>query len=232
MPSEFDETEFVDSEFQAAQKSPAAASPPTPFSAPAASAPPPDREEIESQITSAQQKLAELKREQEQLERERIELEEARRRRVELQTGREEMLENLIRGVELLQEAEFAARRDAEQMGKSLVGLREALTKIQSVHEDSWTAENYQTELTRALTAVENARMEWNGARLKWPLLNGSTHQPETDGVKKQLPATTPLSAQSFWTLCKLGLALTWPLALLAIIALVLFGLVLAGRVM
>jgi hypothetical protein len=81
----------------------------------------------------------ELKRAQEELERERAGLEEARRRRLELQTGREEVVQNLIRGVVLLEEAEFAARRDAEQMAKSLTDLRDALAKVQSIHEEQWS---------------------------------------------------------------------------------------------
>ena len=50
----------------------------------------------------------------------------------------------------LLEEAEFDARREAEQMAKALVELREALTKIQGVREETWTQENFSVELTRA----------------------------------------------------------------------------------
>ena len=67
-------------------------------------------------------KAGELKRIQEELERERAGLEETRRRQIEFQTGRDEMLRHLTRGVELLKESEFAARRDSEQMAKSQLG--------------------------------------------------------------------------------------------------------------
>ena len=119
-----------------------------------------------------QQELADLKRAQEELERERAALEETRRRQMEFQTGRQEMIQNLTRGVGLLEEAEFSARRDAEQMAKALVDLRDALAKVEAIHEEAWTKDNFSTELTRALTAVENARMEWNAARLKFPVLS------------------------------------------------------------
>src|SRR6266516_2757135 len=105
MPSQFDETDVVDGDFQAVQKSPFAAS----SSAPAGR--PPTREELDSRVTETQQRLVELKRAQEELERERAALEEARRRRTEFQTGREEMLQSLTRGVGFLEEAEFNARR-------------------------------------------------------------------------------------------------------------------------
>ena len=168
-------------------------------------------------MTDAHAKLAELKRAQEQLERERASLEEARRKRIEFQTGREEMLGHLTRGVEILKEAEFAARRDAEQMAKSLADLREALEKVSALQEEAWTQENWNTELTRALTTLENARMEWNSSRLKWPLLDGALKAPEQEARQAQHPLSF-LEGKSFWELCQLGLVLTWPVALAAML--------------
>src|SRR6266536_5319425 len=167
MASEFDESDFVDGDIQAARKSPFAAP------QPGGAGRPPTREELDSRVTETQQRLIELKRAQEELERERAALEEARRRRAEFHTGREEMIQSLTRGVGFLEEAEFNARRDAEQMSRTLGELRGALTKVQSIHEETWTQENYNMELTRALTVIDNARMEWNAARLKWAMLNG-----------------------------------------------------------
>jgi multidrug efflux pump subunit AcrA (membrane-fusion protein) len=224
MASEYDATEFVDTEFQA-RKSPYATSP----SGPGLSARAPSREEVDMKVTEAQQKLADLKRAQEELERERAALEEVRRRQAELQTGRQEMIHQLTRGLGLLEEAEFTARRDAEQMAKALADLRDALSKVEAVREESWNKENFNVELTRALTAIENARMEWNGARLKFPILTGET----TEGgatPKAGEAAAAPFATLSFAKLCRLGLALTWPLALLGLAALGLLAAVLLNR--
>src|SRR5512141_900995 len=113
MSSDFDPSEFVDGDF-ASRKSP--------FSGAAAGSAStqraPSREETDARIVEKQRKLAELKRAQEELERERSSLEETRRRQMEFQTGREEMIQNLTRGLGLLEETEFNARRDAEQMSK------------------------------------------------------------------------------------------------------------------
>src|SRR5213592_3127992 len=214
MASEFDETDFVDSDFRRAQKSPFAASPA------GGAARPPTREELDSRVTETQQRLIELKRAQEELERERAALEEARRRRSEFQTGREEMLQSLTRGVGFLEEAEFNARRDAEQLAKTLGELRQALTKVQGIHEETWTQENYNVELTRALTVIDNARMEWNAARLKWALLNGPPPQEQEDEVPAEKAPGPSMESLGFLQLCKLGLAFTWPLALVTLAAL------------
>src|SRR5580658_7275793 len=201
MAGEYDSSEFIDSDFTA-QKSPYSA---------------PTREEVDRRVVEAQQKLVELKRAQEELERERAGLEELRRRQNEFQTGRQEILQNLTRGLGLLEEAEFAARRDADQMVKTVGDFRTALAKIQAIHDEAWTKENFQIELTRALTTIENARMEWNSARLKMPLLAGENQPAAVTDKTPSHPAPPSLAEMSFGQLCRIGLALTWPLLLIAL---------------
>jgi len=215
--SDFDPADFVDDDFQARKTQSAAGS---------ASAQPgraPTREEVDTRVVDAQQKLMELKRAQEELERERAALEETRRRQLEFQTGRQEMIHNLTRGLGLLEEAEFTARRDAEQMAKTIADFRDVLTKIETVHEETWTKDNFSVELTRALTAVENGRMEWNTARLKFPVLTGEKANAAASAGETAAQEAFPISKRSFGELCKLGLALTWPLALVALAALGVF---------
>src|SRR5690349_2108581 len=144
--SDFDPADFVDDDFQARKTQSAAPAPGQPSRAPT-------REEVDSRVADTHQKLAELKRAQEELERERTALEETRRRQMEFQTGRQEMIHNLTRGLGLLEEAEFTARRDAEQMAKTITEFRDVLSKIEAVREETWTKDNFNVELTRALTA-------------------------------------------------------------------------------
>ena len=204
MAAEYDATEFVDTDFQTHQSPGASLTDPLRA---------PTREEVDRKVVEAQQKLAELKRAQEDLERERATLEELRRRQLEFQTGRQEMVRHLTRGLGLLEEAEFNARRDAEQMVKTVGDFRDALEKIQAIHDEIWTKENFQIELTRALTTIENARMEWNSARLKLPVLAGEAAQ-KTEAGAAPAPAVSPFAGMSFGELCRFGLAMTWPLLL------------------
>jgi hypothetical protein len=214
MSSDFDPTEFVDGDL-AAQKS----SHPGSLGSTAVPSRAPTREEVDYKVAEAQQKLAELRRVQEELERERAGLEETRRRQAEFQTGRQEMIQHLTRGLGLLEEAEFDSRRNAEQMAKSIADLRDALAKVQAVNEETWTKDNFSVELTRGLTTLENARMEWNAARLKYPVLtsqNGETPAaPVLDGPR----APNLLTTYTYGDLCRIGFALTWPLAAVVAIA-------------
>lgn len=211
MSSYHEAGEFVDSDFQSAQQSGYSAA--VPGGSAGKLNRPPTREELEALVGEKQIKLAELKRAQDELERERAGLEELRRRQMEFQTGREEMLQHLTRGIGLLEEAELTARRDAEQMARVLTEFREAVTKVHGIKEQLWNQENFSVELTRANTTIENARMEWNAARLKFPILTGNVLEPAPSAGAKagaSLLATTDVAQ-----LCKIGLALTWPLVLL-----------------
>ncbi|HEY3862302.1 MAG TPA: hypothetical protein VGO59_10475 [Verrucomicrobiae bacterium] len=209
MSAHHDTGEFIDSDFQPARPSAGAA----PAPGANTSGRPPTREEIEALVSEKQIKLAELKRAQEELERERAGLEELRRRQVEFKTGRDEMLQHLTRGIVLLEEAELNARRETEAMARTLAEFRVAVNKVQAIDEQSWTAENHSLELTRASTTIENARMEWNSARMKFPVLAGiakDAEEPAAAPNRSIFPPETDLVG-----LCKVGLALTWPLALL-----------------
>jgi hypothetical protein len=210
MSARQDTGDFVDSDFLSAHPSMSAAPP-----ASTLASRPPTREEIEALVSEKQIKLAELKRAQEELERERAGLEDLRRRQAEFQTGRTEIIQHLTRGIGLLEEAELNARRDAEEMARTLGEFRDAANKVQSVNEQAWTAENHSVELTRASTTVENARMEWNAARLKFPLL---TATPQSSTEPAETPSRGVFPPESdWWHMCKFGLALNWPLVLLGV---------------
>ena len=217
MSSKLDESDFVDRDLEATQESGA----PSPGADDSSADAPPSREELTSRVTETQQKLAELKRMQEEIERESNELQEARKRRTELATGREEMVQNLTRGIGLLEEAELSSGRTAEQLAMTVSDLQGSLDKVTGIEEGEWTEENWSVELTRALTTIENARMEWNSARLKWPVLDGETDLRSAAG-QPQVIERPGLEQHSFWQLSRLGLAFTWPLVVVGIAVVIL----------
>lgn len=223
MAADYDATEFVDTDFQA-HKSPYAPS------GDEHTARAPTREEVDSKVAETQRRLADLKRAQEELERERASLEETRRRQAEFQTGRQEIIHHLTRGLGLLEEAEFSARRDAEAMAKTLADFRDVLSKVEAIHEETWTKDTFSVELTRALTAIENARMEWNTARLKFPVLSGPVSTSTSEAQAEAKAPAPSLKNLSFGELCKMGLAFTWPLVVVALAALGIFVALLLRR--
>lgn len=229
-----DETDFVDRDYQVARSGTPATTPgPAPSLAPT-SAPSvrraPTREELDSQLTATQQQLAKLREAQEQLERARAAVEELRRKRAEYQNGRDEMLQHLTRAIGILEKTELDARREAEQASRSLEGLRLAIHQVNALNEQAWTEETWDSELNKALVTLENARMEWNSARLRWPVLEDQPQSgPNPSSVEpRDLPSF--LAKASFAQLCRIGFGLTWPLGAVALLALLVALLALAKR--
>lgn len=200
---------------------------PKPAGNPALAGRAPSREDLDAELTGTQQRLAEIRETQEQLERTRAAIEEMRRRRAEFAQGRTEMLQSLTHGVALLEKAEHDARTDAEQMARSLAGLREALAGVEQLHEQAWTNATWEQELSRALATIDNARNEYLGARRKWPLLDGKDPRLAASPAPARTPALHELPISQ---LCRIGLALTWPVALVTLAALGLFVFLLLRR--
>ncbi len=220
MSSHFDASEFIDDDLQPARKpvygSAAPTSPSNSLRTPERKAP--SREEVELKVSEMHQRLAELKGEQERLERERASLEETRRRQSEFSTGRQEMIQHLTRTIARMEEAELTHRREAEQRNKSLTDLRTALEKVMAQNQEAWNKENFEMELTRGLTTVDNARMEWNSARVKFSELNDSETAPQGSSPATRPAAGAPAFPQGFADLCRLGFAINWPLFVLGLL--------------
>lgn len=193
-----DGTDFVDTDFT---------SPRAPSPGPRA----PTREELDAQLTGTQQQLAKLREAQEQLERTRAAVEEMRRRHAEFTAGRTETLQALTLGIGLLEKAEQDARRDAEQMARTLEGLRSSLEQVERLNEQAWTSDTWEQELTRALAVIKNARLEFQSASQKWPLLDGRSPVNASASGSAEASHWPQLPLGQLW---RLGLALTWPLVL------------------
>ena len=206
MAGEYDDSEFVDHDFEAAEE------PSVPASQPPVKAP--TREELAEQVQAKQSRLTELNHEREELERERTQLEESKRRQTEFEQGRDEMAAYLGRGIGLLEEKQFAAQKDSDQMAATLGLLEESLSKIEGLNEASWSKETWNTELSRALAAIENSRMEWNSARVKWGFLDETHEQVKEENAGPNRPFRPLTEPQTFPQLCRVGFALTWPVLL------------------
>ncbi len=181
----------------------------------------------ENTTVEVDQELVALRQRQKELEDQKNQLEEAERRRTEYHNGRKEMEENLIRGIGILDEELIQARRQLTLIEKTLSSFSESLAKVQRLNHESWSTESYATELTRALTTLENARMEWNSARVKLPSLDPLKQDTASaQGNLKGLSASSLLQAleSSSWSrIFRLGLLIHWPILAVALFTLLIF---------
>ncbi len=209
MPSDHDDSEFVDRDFLESREaaghggSAAASGPETGMS----------DEELIEQASLAQQRLSQLHLEQQEMQQKLSDLEESKRRRHECSVGREEALRDLTRGIALLEKAEFDARANLEQMTRTLEGLRTCIQQVEAIDERNWQKPDWNVQLSRDSASVENARMEWNAARLRWDVLGSSNLLEDADDSGDSKPVKPFTEAQSFTDFCRLGFALTWPVA-------------------
>ena len=216
MSSHFDASEFIDDDLTPAAKTAYGSAGAAPAAVGVGERRAPSREEVESKVSEMHQRLAELKNEQQRLERERAALEETRRRQSEFSTGRQEMIQNLTRAISQMEESELMHRREVEQRSKSLVDMRDALGKVIALSQEGWNKDNFEMELTRALTTVDNARMEWNSARVKFTELTGNAPASDPSAPPSSGPVPGGLPTD-YAQLCKLGLAINWPLVLVGL---------------
>ena len=80
------------------------------------------------------------------------------------------------------------------------------------------------------MTAIENARNEWNVARLAWPILDGKGVGADKGAGGKSNTALESMASMPVGQLFRVGLGLTWPIAAVALAALVVFSIALFTR--
>ncbi len=148
--------------------------------------PPAHKEEIDDKLETAREQLLALRRQQEELERQKGDLEELRRRQDEYVRGKAEMIDSLTRGLVTLERDHVETQRHAELCGRTREAFSEYVEQLQDLNDGDWTSTSVRTELSRALTVIENARLEYNRARTKLDCLN-----PAADQSSESLAAPT-----------------------------------------
>lgn len=139
---------------------------------------PPHREEVDSKLEVARERLLTLRRQQEELERQKGELEELRRRQEEYSRGRAEITDKLARGLLAVERQQAESQRLTELCAATIDAFRDSTDQIQRIRDEDWDSANVRAELSNALGIIENARLEYNRAYSKLECLNLSSGQP------------------------------------------------------
>src|SRR5471032_3330937 len=178
-------------------------------------------EHLDSQVQRAQEQLLQLKRQQEQIEKQKREMEELSRRQEELERGRAEMTDKLTRSLVVLDREAYDTQRKLEQVRATRESFGEHLQHLEAIDPKSWNPAELHKELSRALSTVDDARTEFSQQRSR--LEAGNSDQ--TAGL--DLPETSSLSGigggKSFAQWVKVGFAVTLPLIIFGMIALLVF---------
>src|SRR5438034_8521095 len=117
-------------------------------------------EHLDSQVQKAQEQLLQLKRQQEQIEKQKRELEELSRRQEELDRGRAEMTDKLSRSLVILEREGYDSQKKLEQIRATRESFSQHLKLIEAIDPKSWNPADLHKELSRALSAIDDARTE------------------------------------------------------------------------
>src|SRR5213083_3040377 len=122
-------------------------------------------EHLDSQVQKAQDQLLQLKRQQDQIEKQKRELEELSRKQEELERGRAEISDKLRRSLVVVEREAYDAQKRLEQRRAMRESFGQQLELIEAIDPKSWNPADLHEELSRALSAIDDARTEYSDQR-------------------------------------------------------------------
>lgn len=179
-------------------------------------------EHLDSQVQKAQEQLLQLKRQQDAIEKQKRELEELSRRQEELERGRTEMMDKLTRSLVVLEREAYDTQKKLEQIRATRESFGQHLELIEAIDPKSWNPADLHKELSRALSAVDDARAEFSQQRSRLQ----ATDEAQADvPLPEAAPDVSDLlhGGRSFGQWLRIGLAFTLPLIAFGFIALLIF---------
>lgn len=181
----------------------------------------PTSEELQDQVQRAKAELDDLKRRSDQIERDKLRLEELSRRQEEFETGKADMLDKFTRAAVVIQRE----TQDAEKRLDQLHAINEAFeghqAALESINPKAWVGLDLSKELSKALSAVEDARAEYHRSQPRLALEPAEDPRSESG-----LPAEYEeyyAGEKGFFYWFKAGFAFTLPLLVLGVLALLLW---------
>jgi len=172
-------------------------------------------ERLDDQVQKAQEQLIHLKRQQEQIEKQKRELEELSRRQEQFQQGKAEMIEYFTRALVIVERQVYDAQKRVEQLRSINESFNQHLAILESINPKAWENSDINKELSRALSAVDDARAEYTRSRA---VISAETNEEILTAPNSSADAggNAPAS-QDFLYWLKSGVAFTLPLLVLGI---------------
>src|SRR6201988_4802104 len=178
---------------------------------------PPSPDQLYSKVQRAQEQLLQLKRQQETIERQKRELEELSRKQEELEKGRAEMIKNLSRSLVVIERQTYETEKRVEQLKGSAAAFAQHLRPLERINPKTWNNGDLHRELSKALSAVDDARGEYSKSITK---INAESEGEVLEPMGNPDFADYPADDGSFVTWFKRGVAFTRPLIIFGLIVL------------
>jgi len=176
-------------------------------------------EHLDNQVQKAQEQLIQLKRQQDQIEKQKRELEELSRKQEELERGRAEMSDKLTRSLVVLEREAYDAQKRLEQLRAMRESFGQHLELIEAIDPKSWNPADLHKELSRALSTVEGARVEFGQQRSR---LQASGERNDEETLAEVEPVFSG-GGRSLLEWMKIGFAFCLPVIIFGFVALFVF---------
>ncbi len=176
-------------------------------------------EELEMQVQKAQAELGELKRRSEQIEKDKARLEELSRRQEDLEDGRAEMVDKLTRAMVVIERETEESQKRLEQLNGIQDAFLTHLRTLEGINPKLWTGAELPKELSKSLSAVDDARAEHLKLNAKIAAEIGEEHAAAAGGDYDEYYG----GEKGFTHWLTAGFAFTLPLMVLAVILVVVF---------
>ena len=177
-------------------------------------------EDLGEEVQKANTELEKLKRQLEDIEKQKVRLEELKRKQEELEKGRIDMADKLTRALVTVQREVEEAQKRLEQLNAIHNSFVQHLQDIEAINPRVWGQADLPKELSKALSAIEDARADYVKAQARIAA-DAAPDSPAASGLGSPLEAEYAFSEERgfvYWL--KSGFAFTLPLQLLGAIAL------------
>lgn len=176
-------------------------------------------EDLGEEVQKTNTELEKLKRQLEDIEKQKSRLEELKRRQDELENGRIDMTDKLTRSLVTVQREIDESQKRLEQLNQIFNSFTQHLRYIESINAKSWGSAELPKELSKALSAVEEARSDYSKAQAKIAIDSPAA-------AESSLPAGYETGYEyaddkGFIYWLKSGVAFTLPLTIVGILGLI-----------
>ena len=187
-------------------------------------------EDLGEEVQKANAELDRLKRQLEDIEKQKGRLEELKRKQDELESGRSEMADKLTRSLVTVQREVEESQKRLEQLNLIHNSFVQHLQYIENINPKIWGAADLPKELSKALSAIEDARADYGKAQAR--IAAAADKEPSAaaslaGGVAYSEEAYAEERGFMYWL--KSGFAFTLPVQALGLLALIIWIIALSG---
>ncbi len=185
------------------------------------------REEVNTQVATAKVEIERLRRRQGDLEREKQSLEDLMDKQDQYERGKQEMIQRLSESVVSLEKLEENAARQTEIYSSLRARFGQYVEELHGLNDAAWSDDAFREELNKAVVQIDAIRKEFVKGQAAVEAVGGPVKLFDEARPRPAVVEADTEPARGFLGWVKIGIAVSAPLILTIIVALIIL---MAGR--